>query len=83
VPARDIREGAIAVRWLLVKLLLLIGAIFLGYIAISLLAAGFQKHSEDGGTHLDLFIGGAVFGIIALAAVGKVIGPDPVDIIQR
>ncbi len=57
--------------------LLLVGAIFLGYIGFSLLAAGWNKHSQDGGSHLDLFIGGAVFAVIALAALAQAAGMIP------
>ena len=53
------------------KVALLIGAIFLGYIGLSLLATGWNKHQQDSGSHLDLFIGGAVFALIALTAAAK------------
>ncbi|MGH2391769.1 MAG: hypothetical protein ACRDIE_26545 [Chloroflexota bacterium] len=56
---------------------MLIGAIFLGYIGFSLLAAGWNKHSRDGGSHLGLFIGGAVFAVIAPAALAQAAGMIP------
>jgi hypothetical protein len=56
---------------------MLIGAVFIGYLGFSLLAAGWNKHSQDGGSHLDLFIGGAAFALIALAALAQTAGLIP------
>ena len=55
----------------------LIGAVFLSYIGFSLLAAGLNKHGQDGGSHLDLVIGGAVFAVIAVAALAQAAGVLP------
>jgi hypothetical protein len=59
------------------KVLTLLGAVFVGYLAISLLAGGLDKHSQDGGSHLDMFIGGAVFAVIALAVLAQALGMIP------
>jgi hypothetical protein len=59
------------------KVATLLGAIFLGYLGLSLLAGGLSDHSRDGGSHLDLFIGGAVFFAIALAAFAQALGMIP------
>jgi len=49
------------------KAITLRGALFIGYIGVSLLTAGWNKHGQDGGSHLGLFIGGAVIVLAALA----------------
>ncbi|HVA90182.1 MAG TPA: hypothetical protein VNL71_10095 [Chloroflexota bacterium] len=54
-----------------------VGVIIVGYIGLSLLVVGWNKHSQDGGSHLDLFIGGAVFAAIALAGLAQATGMIP------
>jgi hypothetical protein len=56
------------------SIVILVAAVFLGWIAVTLLASGWIEHRQDGGTHLDLLIGGVVFGLIALAGVGRAVG---------
>jgi hypothetical protein len=53
---------------------MLIGALFIGYIGVTLLVGGFQDHGKDGGSHLDMFIGGAIFLLIGLAALARATG---------